>query len=438
MEEHQDILADACTACAPGTMALTPGASSCVPHTATCLAGKFAASTGSATADRDCQDCPSGSVRPAPPSGHTGGIASCLQCTLGSSYVADPALLCAAVRTCSPGEGVVSPPTTVADRECAPCAPGTYSSAAALLANPDAPCSPCPPQTYQPGPGASACIAQSAPCDGVTEYAIGAATPTSDRACGAVKTCGPDEYEFAAPTPTSDRHCRPRGYCRSGQYSTAQPTAFSRIECAACPAGTQQLRLSHRLGSCDPCPAGTFKAIAGKQACSALADCPPGTHVPTTPTATTDRVCVPCAPGSFSVAVNVEYCDACPTGSFQTAPGATGCLAVSQCSAGHYVATAATPAADLICASCEPGTFVDAPVHSLAACTTCPSETYQPSPGSTGCIKATTCAVTTEYELHALTPIADRVCAAQRLTPCGVDEYAAVEASSTTLLQCEP
>ena len=77
-----------------------------------------------------------------------------------------------------------------------------------------------------------------------------------------------------------------------------------------------------------PCTPGSF-GLNG--ACMAWRTCPPGNTVEVEGTATSDRACRQCAPGSFSTSSNATACSPCASGTFVSASGATSCTARATC-----------------------------------------------------------------------------------------------------------
>ena len=126
-------------------------------------------------------------------------------CTNGDDTV------CQVHSNCQPGQYQTTEPTADADRGCADCADGTFSTA----------------------PNAASCDAVTV-CD-EDSYESQAATATSDRICARVSNCTDEEFEAAAPTATADRDCRPFTVCRDDERELAPPTPTSDRECGPYP-----------------------------------------------------------------------------------------------------------------------------------------------------------------------------------------------------------
>jgi hypothetical protein len=161
-------------------------------------------------------------------------------------------------------------------------------------------------------------------------------TPTSDRACQAVRPpCGAGQWEIP-PTPTSDRVCADLTVCSLGEYQTAPPTPLSDRVCAA-------------LTVCDG--DGEWEIEA--------------------PTPTTDRVC-----SAITRCARWEYIFEAPTADADTV-----CRALTNCSAGEYARVAAT-------------TFSDTDCEALTACEGTPSYEIEFTPPTMGAIAGHPTAVT--------------------------------------------
>jgi hypothetical protein len=189
---------------------------------------------------------------------------------------------------CAPGTYVSSPPSETSPRACAACPSGTFSSAA------------------------------NAP------------------RCDAFRPCPIDSYVSRAGSPTTDQACAP---CDPGTTTTG-PNQASCVPKDSCPAGT-----THREGGspvdCDVCPPGSYCPGGGvpkvvcpantwdndndpATPCAAATECLAGQRVFAEPTPLSDRACVACPSGSFSVSKNTATCTDlthCEAGSFVSQPG---------------------------------------------------------------------------------------------------------------------
>lgn len=112
--------------------------------------------------------------------------------------------------------------------------------------------------------------------------------------------------------------------------------------------------------SCAPCLIGYFQDTPGSATCQA---CPSGT-AGTAPGATDKSICVPCSQGLFSSSPGSSSCTGfCPLGKAGVKPGG-----VSEADA---------------CELCPPGSFTSQP--QAAVCTPCQKGAYAEQPGSTAC-----------------------------------------------------
>jgi hypothetical protein len=114
---------------------------------------------------------------------------------------------------------------------------------------------------------------------------------------------------------------------------------------AICTAGTYSTEF---LGSCTPCPAGTFSPTAGAASCT---ECFAGTYKPRassssctnctagkysfTVGATSESTCIPCEVGYYSyLNGSSKYCTQCPEDTYTDAEGSTDCKSCSGAEAG--------------------------------------------------------------------------------------------------------
>ena len=432
-------------------------ATACVAKTI-CLAGSYVASEGTATTDRVCTSCLSGTFS-----------------------TTQNATSCAAWTACSPGSYVSSVPSPTADRACATCASGTYSNGSNQST-----CLPdgvCPAGKIQTAAGTAtsptvctACVPGQY-CAGGTAPAVTCASGTWDNdsdpatSCVAQTICAPGNYVATVGTATTDNVCTP---CASGTFSTASnasacaswstcaPSTFvsnlpsntvDRV-CLACAAGTYSS--APNQSSCSPdgtCAAGTVQTAAGTstaptvcQACVAgeycaggtapAVACAPGTFDDDSNPATPCVPMIVCAPGSYMVAdgtpTSDRMCSACAGGSFSTSADAASCTAWTDCAVGSYTAVPPSAANDRVCAPCAASTFsatsnapsctpwsVCGPGSFIATagtsssdqlCATCLSGTFSASNNASACTSWSTCGPGS-YVTNPGTSSGDRVCA---------------------------
>jgi hypothetical protein len=367
------------TACSGDTFA---SGGSCVPLTL-CAAGTYVAQEATATSDRICDLCPSGTFT-----------------------TAENSPSCTAWRTCTPGTYVANAPSTLADRICAVCDPGTYTQdvnqAVCLGAGQ------CPAGTTQTSPGTDTSPPGCAPCSS-GEYCAGGINPSvactgeewdddlsPATPCVDKTVCGPGTYVLRAGSATVNRACSP---CPGGSYNPTQ-NALRCIPWTDCLAGTFVFNSPAPTvdRQCSPCPADTYTTEPNQSVCLSVSDCPAGTVQTKPATATTAPECSACSkgqycpggttpakdctdgtwdhdgkpatncipwllclPGSYisspGSATADQLCTPCPAGSFSTVANSEVCAGYSECAPGTYVAIPPTTQSDQTCLECASGTF---------------------------------------------------------------------------------
>src|SRR5690606_32621765 len=85
---------------------------------------------------------------------------------------------------------------------------------------------------------------------------------------------------------------------------------------------------------CAPCAAGTFSATSNATSCQAWTNCQPGTRVNQAGTSTTNRTCTACGNSTFSTSQNAASCQPWRT-----------------CSATQYQSSAPSATQDRVCAN---------------------------------------------------------------------------------------
>ncbi len=413
-----------CTPCAAGTYAAA-GASSCTPCAAgthserhacvACFAGTYS-SAGAA----ECTMCAAGTFAAV-------GSSTCTACPTGTwDQDHDPGSPCVDQSTCPAGTFVQAGGSATANRACASCEAGTFSSgpnaasctacAAGTSAGANATsCTPCAAGTYAAA-GAGSCEA----CSSDTwDHDNNPAT-----ACAAKTACSAGTRVDSAGSATANRTCTS---CAAGTFSSG-PNAAS---CTACAAGTSA---GANATSCTPCAAGTY-AAAGAGSCEACSSdtwdhdnnsatacvakftCSVGMQIDSPGSATADRTCTPCTAGKFSSGTNAVSCTDCSAGTYSGAPGAASC---SACTAGTYAPAGSSTCTECLSeswdhdsnpatacaerAACAAGTRVDNPGSATVnrTCADCSAGTYSsllnvPSceacpPGTYAAAKSATCA----------------------------------------------
>lgn len=165
------------------------------------------------------------------------------------------------------------------------------------------------------------------------------------------------------------------------------------------------------------CPDGSW--VTGGDAgsaCLVWTTCAAGQYETAPGTATSDRQCAPCAPGSLEPGcggsadcVPGQYldtagssgprCMSCPTGTFTTETNASYCPFWRNCPAGSYVVAEATATSNRVCEECPPLTYTSGPNQAMCiSAGQCPAGTAltrPPTPSSpavcTPCIAGQQC-----------------------------------------------
>jgi MYXO-CTERM domain-containing protein len=149
----------------------------CTGGASPCLTGTSCTEGGSG--GYSCSACPAGTF-----SADGTGRSACTPCVSGS-WSAAGATSCAPWKSCALGSYVSTAASTSADRVCAACAAGSFSSS----------------------PNQSTCLPWSTCAS--TEFESSAGSPTVDRTCTACRRCAPEDVEVTACTANSDTVCAP-------------------------------------------------------------------------------------------------------------------------------------------------------------------------------------------------------------------------------------
>lgn len=277
------------------------------------------------------------------------------------------------------------------------CPVGSYTSAGLT-------CMPCPAGTFSAGAGLSTCTPHTRCAAG--SFMVFEGSAVADRLCAACplgtysqvadadecqpwRECLPGEFVSSSGSSTQDRQCAP---CDEGETSSTS-NALACLGPGECPAGSSTSMTSDAGEAecllCDEgeyCPGGDAAQsgcggdtwdhdLDPRTPCGVKSACAAGTRVADEGTATADRTCVPCEPGTFAAG-----------------PNASTCAPFTTCGPGSFVAEAGSAAADARCEPCASGTFSSE--ANLAACT-----------------EWTTCTAPQQHEAGAPAENADRVCA---------------------------
>lgn len=433
-----------CAPCAEGTFTSEDNATECQPITA-CAAGYVLDEAGDSTSNATCEACSAGEFC----AGGESLAVACAAGTW--DHDGSPATECTEWTTCEAGEYIAEEGTATTDRACSPCASGTFSmtvdSAECLpasvcaagtvqitpaTATTDVSCAPCAAGEFcaggvaaiaacgagtwdHDGSAATECVEWSS-CD-AGQFVSEEGSATTDRTCSGCASgsysavanavacqswtdCAPGSYVSTPGTFESDRTC---SYCDSDSYTTSMNES-SCLPLGSCPAGTvlTDPGNSTTAPTCEACTPGYY--CAGGEA-SAIG-CAQGTWDHDTSPATECVAETVCVPGerveSESDPVTDRVCVSCEVGSYTTVENETECTSWTSCTTGEFIFTAGTSTSDQVCSVCEPAT-------------------YSPSGDADSCTAWSTCQPG-EYESVAGTDASDRQCAA-----CEAEHYSTTQ-----------
>lgn len=140
--------------------------------------------------------------------------------------------------------------------------------------------------------------------------------------------------------------CNPGYFGSNGQCESCPPNSVCTSQDFQCKTGFEP---AANQTNCTECVEGTFKSVVGNSACTPCSSdalcytnefqCKPGF------TAENNITCIGCLPGFFKNVTGNEECVLCPSGTFQSEPAQTTCVACSEysiCSAGSPSMTCIT------------------------------------------------------------------------------------------------
>ena len=393
-----------CTVCAAGTFAA--GNNTKCQAWSSCSAGTETASPPTASSDRVCRACADGTFSVAgeacrpfsvctveqyvdngrPPSPSMDRTCRNATMCLESEYVLRPLLAdvdreCDTLTVCKGAEFEATAPRRdpnlgmyVSDRVCEPCStcPQGRTQTAACSDTADTlceSCTTCDPGTWQE----VACTASEdtscatcSECDADTQFIAKACEVLADTQCQALTVCEGNLFEAQAPTDTSDRLCQPAQTCAPGTFVSQDVSATADRVCTPCAAGTFSDK--DNAASCTAlreCSAGTFVAFSGNATSNAQCGaCELAASFSTGPNAAgCTAVAAPCAPGTFEDAAPTvtsdRACLPCPNGQFSVTSGAGTCTPWRKCDAGEEQSVAPTSTSDRVCRVCGAEFFQD-------------------------------------------------------------------------------
>eukprot|EP00055_Hartaetosiga_balthica_P014317 m.77962 g.77962 ORF g.77962 m.77962 type:complete len:2863 (-) comp8558_c0_seq1:272-8860(-) len=256
------------------------GQSSCA-RARTCGVGQFQSRAPTATTDRVCSTCPSGTFQTS--SSHT------------LTY-------CYSVRNCAAGTYVSKQPTSSNDRVCTNCASGTYSTttnsnscravstcgsgqyAYYVSASSGALCRSCPSGSYQDAPShvQTSCKRVSAAC-AVGKYESIAPTSSNDRTCA---NCPANTFSFSQGVTS----CTSHSTCAVGYTQSTAPTSSTDRVCRQCNGVNE------------------YQDQSASTSCKTISTCPSGQYQTRAPTRSTNRLCSSCTSSCPSGSALVGTC----------------------------------------------------------------------------------------------------------------------------------
>jgi hypothetical protein len=420
-----------CGECPAGSFQPAGGKGFCLPHSV-CAKGERAGSVPVATADRSCLPCAAGTISVAT------NAAACVACPGNEFQPEAGQASCTKHASCSKGERVAQEPNATADRGCVPCEVGRFGTlsnaqgcgecplgkhqsiggqtscdacaagqsgkADAVLPRTSAAshCEACPASAYSDAAGSSDCsacadcAAAGAARSGCGGASAGVCIPcgvgTFKASSGSCEPCAAGSFQnatgqaqciacssVACPNGAHRKGC---GGASMGYCGTCSPGTFiNGRACLPCAAG--RFSAVENAAGCDACAADTFQPQARRGFCLRHAVCAAGEHETAAPTATSDRVCAPCAAGRFASTRGLRTCLPCMASSFQPDAGRGFCLPHTVCTKGEYVASLPSPTNDRQCAPCDAQHFSNS--TNMGACARCPAGKFQDSAASAFC-----------------------------------------------------
>ncbi len=362
-------------ACPAGTLQTAPGAGTKPPVCESCEAGTYCAgdqapklSCAAGSWDHDASsattcaaktDCTAG--QSVAGEGSATENRSCTGCGSGSFSTQQNASSCAAWTNCQPGTHVTNTPSTMTDRSCEACTVGTYTTGSN-----EATCQPqnaCPAGTVQTaaGTGTAPPVCESCEagsyCAGGTAARVLCGTGTWDHdgsaatTCTSKTACVAGEWVANEGSTTTNRSCVA---CGSGAFSTQQnaPSCASWKDCTA---GTYVANTPSQTADrvCATCGASSYSTTSNAASCATWKDCQAGTYVSKAGTATTERTCATCDSGKYTTEPNAAAC--LPWFCTPDQPACDGNTATSCNAVGSGYATSGTACGSDVCVAgvCE-------------------------------------------------------------------------------------
>lgn len=284
-------------------------------------------------------------------------------CTATSDTMCEP---CTAEQDCGQNQFLSKSCTSSSDAICSPCTQEADCDPDQFLSGvcggtTDASCQSCHPSCLRcNGDTSRSCTACKIPLL-LSHFGFSNAG-TCVNVCPAGEAANVDT-SVCEPCHTSCSNCTAPTNSTSCTSCTGDHSLTSRGECTpVCPDETYGSLTSYECKTCTTCSQTTFESTpcthSTNRVCTMLSVCPPGTHITTPHTKTSDRHCGDCGKGTFQSNYNQASCiswSACNSETqYQTTSPTTSsdrfCSPYTTCQAGlEYQSTAPTQTTDRIC-----------------------------------------------------------------------------------------
>ena len=353
----------------------------------TCVAGTFETAAFSASSNRECAPCPSGTFQ------SRENVESCAACAAGKHRNSRDASSTEAVAcsACKPGSVTASAGAT----QCTHCSAGRYQ-----LYDGRAACEDCAAGTYQHHAGQGECTS----CAAGRYRSAAAASSAATVACVACEpgthqhqeaqlqctACTKGKHRNSSPASSSEASACTE--CSAGRYQDMR----GELDCIDCAPGKHRTALvssSSERDACAACPPGHFQDAPAQLQCVA---CGLGKYrLPAASAAGTEgAACAVCELGRYQDAAAQMHCHACATGKFRNGASNESAehVACTACLAGHFQHAEA----QLSCTACAGGKYRASTVSSsveAVACAQCPHGRFQPTPAQMGRAACKACAL---------------------------------------------
>jgi hypothetical protein len=185
--------------------------------------------------------------------------------------------------------------------------------------------------------------------------------------------CAASQCPVGTFAPPKSGACERITACPSGTYLVQQSDASQNVECKSCLAGSFQSAKNHFLTTCQPCSTGTFSPDSA-ESCTPHSLCPIGYYMK--------------RPGTLVADVT---CTICSAGTYRDSTASAQCQNWTTCQAGFEESQLPTASSNRVCAACNPGSFNPASALGsgedgvFTACMPCPAGSASNATQSTSC-----------------------------------------------------